>query len=71
MRMMNMLLECYIWCWIHLHPGYVLRKLAKLLGLAALVLLPLLYLNVDMARKGFTPVSPSTELHVDKPETGY
>ena len=66
-----MLFECYIWCWIHLHPGHVLRKLAKLFGLAALVLIPLLYLNVDMARKGFMPLPPSTEVHAPKPIAGY
>jgi hypothetical protein len=69
--MIIMFFECYTWCWIHLHPGHVLRTLAKLFGLAALVLIPLLYLNVDMARKGFTPLSPNTELHVHKPVASY
>ncbi|MGZ8242336.1 hypothetical protein [Methylomagnum sp.] len=59
-----MYLEAFIWSWINLHPGFVLKKLAKLMALAALVLLPLLYINVDMARKGFTPTPPRLELQV-------
>lgn len=63
-----MLLETYIWCWIHLHPGHVLRTVAKLLGLAALVLLPLFFLNVHMVKMGFTPQRPSFEIRVSQPE---
>jgi hypothetical protein len=63
-----MYLEAYIWCWIHLHPGYLLRQTAKFLGLAALILVPLFYSNVYLAKQGFTPSSPS--LHIQaSPDT--
>jgi hypothetical protein len=65
-----MYLEAFIWSWINLHPGFVLKKLAKLMALAALVLLPLLYINVDMARKGFAPAPPRMELQVAQPFPG-
>lgn len=66
-----MYLETFIWCWIHLHPGHVLRTLAKLIGLAALVLIPLLYLHVDMLKKGFTPSRPSFSIQASQPTPGY
>jgi hypothetical protein len=62
-----MSLEAFIWCWINLHPIHVLRTLAKLLGLAALILIPLLYVNVDLARQGFKPTPPRLELQVSQP----
>jgi uncharacterized membrane protein YGL010W len=62
----DMSLEFFIWCWIHLHPGHVLRTTAKLLGLAALVLIPLLFLNVHMLKMGFTPQRPSFEIQVSQ-----
>jgi hypothetical protein len=57
-----MYLETFIWCWIHMHPYYVLRRLATLLALAAMVLGPLLYLNVDMVRKGHQIRAPSLQI---------
>ncbi len=57
-----MYLEAFIWSWVHLHPGYMLRKTAKFLGLAALVLIPLFYSNVYLIKQGHKPTSPS--LHI-------
>ena len=65
-----MALESFIWCWIHLHPYYVLQRLARLLLLAAMVLIPLLYINVDMVRKGFQLTPPKTEIQVARPMPG-
>jgi hypothetical protein len=62
-----MLLDAYVWCWINLHPIHMLRSAAKLLGLAALLLIPLLYLNVNLARNGFTPSPPRPELQISQP----
>lgn len=66
-----MYLETFIWCWVHLHPGYLLRRLAKRLGLAALVLIPLIYINVDLVRKGFKPATPSMELQVSQQDWAH
>lgn len=63
-----MTLEAYIWCWVHLHPGYLLRKLAKFLGLAALILIPLLYVNVELIKRGMKVDSPSFEIELNKPD---
>lgn len=57
-----MYLEAYIWCWVHLHPGYLLRKLAKFMGLAALILIPLFYANLELVKRGFVPKPPSFEI---------
>jgi hypothetical protein len=59
-----MRVNAYLWCWINLHPGYVLRKLAILFGLAVLVMGPLLYLNVDLVKKGMTLSAPRHELKI-------
>jgi hypothetical protein len=61
-----MLLEAYIWCWINLHPFYVLRRVARLLGLAALIILPLLYVNADLVRKGFNISPPRTHIQASQ-----
>jgi hypothetical protein len=58
----RMVLEIYIWSWIHLHPGHLLRKTAKYLGLAALVLIPLFYSNIYLIRQGFKPTPPSLHM---------
>jgi hypothetical protein len=71
MREAIMYLETFIWCWIHLHPGYLLRKLAKLLGLAALVLIPLIYINVDLVKRGGKPAAPSIELQVSQQDLAH
>ncbi len=57
-----MYLETFIWSWVHLHPGYIFRRLMRFLGLAALVLIPLFYSNVYLTKQGFKPSSPSLEL---------
>jgi hypothetical protein len=64
-----MYLEAFIWCWVHLHPGYLLRTLAKRLGLAALILIPLIYINVDLVKRGFKPSTPSIELQVSQQDS--
>lgn len=48
---------------MHLHPVHVMKQTAKMLGLSALILLPLLYLNVQFVRKGFKAAQPSFSLN--------
>jgi hypothetical protein len=57
-----MYLEAFLWCWVNWHPYYSTLKLAKLLAMAALILVPLLFVNVDLALKGHPPVTPRLEL---------
>jgi hypothetical protein len=57
-----MYLETFIWCWIHMHPHHVMRRLATFLALATLVLIPLLYVNVGLVRKGHQLRAPSLEI---------
>jgi len=59
-----MVLEIYLWCWMHLEPRYAAKRGAKLLGLAVLALAPLIYVNIDMTRHGFKPSAPSLTIQV-------
>lgn len=59
-----MALEAFIWCWINLHPYFVLRRLAYLLGLAAILLIPLIYINADMVRQGYQLMTPRAEMRL-------
>jgi hypothetical protein len=63
-----MFVEIFVWSWINLHPIHLLKKSAVLLGLAALVLLPLIYVNIDLIKKGFRPASPSFNIEVNDPQ---
>lgn len=61
-----MLVEIYIWSWIHLHPTHVRKKLARFLVLSAVILLPLLALNLTMVKRGFMPQKPSPEINLSQ-----
>ena len=61
-----MLLEAYIWTWMNLHPIHAIKTLARLTGLAALIILPLLALNVNLVRNGFRPTPPRPELQISQ-----
>ncbi|WP_125469012.1 hypothetical protein [Methylomagnum ishizawai] len=64
----RMYLEAFIWSWVHLHPGYLLRQTAKFLGLAALILLPLFLSNIYLVKQGFTPTAPSFHIEASPDE---
>lgn len=50
-----MILDFYLWLWPRMQLRYCLRRGGYLLGLALLLIGPLLYVNVDLIRKGFKP----------------
>ena len=50
-----MILELYLWLWPRMQLRYCLRRGGYLLGLALLFIGPLIYVNVDLIRKGFKP----------------
>lgn len=57
-----MSLEIFIWSWVHFHPVQSLRRYGKLLLFAAVILLPLFFMNVSLARQGFILSAPSLTL---------
>lgn len=59
-----MWVEIHVWSWLHLHPAYVRRKLARFLGLSIIILLPLLAVNLMMMKRGFMPQRPSLEINL-------
>lgn len=61
-----MLLEIYIWSWINLHPRHLARRLTQLAVMSALILLPLLALNVVMVKRGFVPDRPGLEIDLSQ-----
>ncbi len=61
-----MMLELYVWSWMHLHPGHVLKTLGRFLLLSVLILLPLFALNRAIIQRGFMPDMPSREIHLSK-----
>jgi hypothetical protein len=61
-----MMVEIYIWSWVHLHPAHVRRTLVRLLGISAIILLPLLALNLTLIKRGFTPQTPSLEINLSQ-----
>ncbi|MBP1149946.1 MULTISPECIES: hypothetical protein [Methylocaldum] len=64
-----MVLEIYLWCWMHLEPRHAAKRGAKLLGLAVLVLAPLIYANVEMTGQGFKPSTPSLTIEVGQKDS--
>lgn len=66
-----MVLEIYLWCWMHLEPRYAAKRGAKLLGLATLVLAPLIYVNIDIHRQGFKISAPSLMIQVEEHDSGH
>ena len=65
-----MLLEIYIWSWINLHHRHLARRLTQLAVMSALILLPLLALNVVMIKRGFVPDRPGPGLEIDLSQAG-
>jgi hypothetical protein len=59
-----MTLEIFLWGWVHFHPVHSLKRGGRLLLIAAIILLPLLYMNVSLARQGFKISAPSFNLQV-------
>lgn len=49
------MLDLYLWLWPRMQLRYCLKRGAYLFGLALLFIAPLLYVNVDLIRKGFKP----------------
>jgi hypothetical protein len=56
---------------MHLEPRYAAKRGAKLLGLATLVLAPLIYVNIDIHRQGFKISAPSLMIQVDEHDSGH
>lgn len=50
-----MVLEFFLWCWLHLYPTPIRRALTRLLILSMLVLVPLVALNLSLVKRGHTP----------------
>ena len=61
-----MMLELYVWSWLHLHPHHVLKQTAKFIGLSVLILLPLLAMNVALVKRGMSLKSPSFEINMSQ-----
>ena len=61
-----MMLELYVWAWLHLHPVHVRRVLARFLLMSALILVPLLALNISLVKRGFSPQTPSREINLSQ-----
>ena len=49
------MLDLYVWLWPRMQLRYCLRRGGYLLGLTLLLIGPLLYVNVDLIRKGYKP----------------
>jgi hypothetical protein len=60
-----MLLELFLWAWPRLYLPYILRRGGYLLGLAVLLVGPLVYVNVDLIRKGFKPSHAGLHIEAD------
>jgi hypothetical protein len=61
-----MLIDIYVWSWIHLHPVHVRRVITRFLLLSALILAPLLLLNITLVKRGFSPQTPSLEINLNQ-----
>jgi hypothetical protein len=62
-----MLLEIYVWSWLHLHPVHALRRTVKLLGISLLVLGPLIYANIALAQNGSKLSLPTFVIEAGQP----
>lgn len=60
-----MLLELYLWAYPRINPRYLIRRGGYLLGLAVLLVGPLLYVNIDLIRKGFRPSQAGLQIGAD------
>ena len=67
-----MLLDLYLWLWPRMDLPYLLKRTGYLMGLTVLFIGPLLYVNVDLIRKGFKPSQTSLNIEASRPpqETG-
>jgi hypothetical protein len=54
-----MFLEIFIYLWTEFHTGLLFKKAARMLALFCLLILPLLYLNIALARQGMRPAPMS------------
>ncbi len=61
-----MLLETYLWLWPRMRLGHLLKRWAYLLGLAVLLIGPLVYVNVDLIRQGFKPSQARLQIESDR-----
>jgi hypothetical protein len=48
-------LEVFVWLWTRFGPGEVVSKCVKGLGLAAIIIVPLVLTNVQLHKYGFRP----------------
>lgn len=64
-----MVLEVYIWSWIHLHPRSIARQLLKFLGISILILGPLLALNVALVQRGLHTEIPGLTIDLSASST--
>lgn len=60
-----MLLDFYLWLWPQMSARYLLKRCGYLLGLAILLIGPLVYVNVDLIRQGFKPSRASLNIEAD------
>jgi hypothetical protein len=49
------MLEFYLWLWPRMQLRYCLKRGGYLLGLTLFLIGPLMYVNVDLIRKGYKP----------------
>lgn len=59
-----MWVETYVWLWMHFDAKLWLRKMLRRLGLALLFIVPLLYLNIDLIKKGYRPSQTGLTIRV-------
>lgn len=59
-----MWIETYVWLWTHFDARIWMRTILRRLGLALLFILPLLYLNVDLIKKGYRPSQTGLTIRV-------
>jgi len=64
-----MVLEVYIWSWIHLHPRSIAKQLLKLVGISILILGPLLALNVTLVQRGLHTEIPGLTIDLSRSST--
>jgi hypothetical protein len=62
-----MVMEIYIWLWTRFDPKACLKKAARRLGLAALFIVPLIFANFDLIKRGFHPSEPGPTVHIGQP----
>ncbi len=66
-----MVLEIYLWCWMHLEPRYAAKRGTRLFCLAIFALAPLIYVNLDISRQGFKPSAPSLTIQVGEHDSQH